>query len=357
MLAIASAFTRVPGYLDTASYGLPSRAAARAVRDAVRAWQAGTLDPAAFDPAVERMRAAFGTLVGAAADDVTLAGSTSQVVGMVAASLPDGARVAIAEGDFASVCFPFLADPRLRVDVVPLDGIVAAAATADLVAVSAVQSSDGRVANLDALATAARVSGAKTLVDASHAAGWMELSARDFDVVVASAYKWLAAPRGIALAAVRPDAAWVRPVNAGWYGADRPWDSLYGPRMQLSATARRLDTSPPWQLVEAGAISLELLASQAVAEIGAHSVGLATRSASASGCHAAPRRSSRSRVSTRTPWREPGFAPRHAAVARASPSTSRTTSATSTWSSTRCAPRPVRRREASPHHGEREAGP
>lgn len=275
MLEIASAFTRVPGYLDTASYGLPPRAAARAVRDAVRAWQAGTLEPAAFDPAVERMRAAFGTLVGAAADDVTLAGSTSQVVGMVAASLPDGARVAIAEGDFASVCFPFLADPRLRVDVVPLDGIVAAAATADLVAVSAVQSSDGRVANLDALATAARVSGARTLVDASHAAGWMELSARDFDVVVASAYKWLAAPRGIALAAVRPDATWVRPVNASWYGADRPWDSLYGPRMQLSATARRLDTSPPWQLVEAGAISLELLASQAIAEIGAHSVGLA----------------------------------------------------------------------------------
>ncbi|WP_062524355.1 aminotransferase class V-fold PLP-dependent enzyme [Demequina rhizosphaerae] len=276
MLAIATSFRRVPGYLDTPSYGLPARATATALRRAARAWEQGTLDPVALDGSVERMRAAFAALVGSRAEDVALAATTSQVVGMVAASLPDGARVIVAEGDFASVPLPFVHDPRLTVDVVPLDRIVAETARgADLVAVSAVQSADGAVVDLAALAMAARVAGVRTLVDVSHAAGWMPLAARDFDVVVASAYKWLGTPRGIALAAVRPEASWVRPVSASWYGSDAPWQSLYGHDVELSATARRLDISPPWQLVEAGAAALELLASQGVEEIGRHSVGLA----------------------------------------------------------------------------------
>ncbi|WP_296667034.1 aminotransferase class V-fold PLP-dependent enzyme [Demequina sp.] len=276
MLEIASHWTRVPGYLDTPSYGLPARATADALRTAVDAWQSGTLDLAVIDRAVERMRAAYATLVGAAPADVAFAASTSQVVGMVAASLPDGARVVVADGDFASVCFPFFADPRLDVKVVPLERIVAETRPGvDLVAVSAVQSSDGRVADLTGLAMAARVGGVRTLVDASHAAGWLPLHARDFDVVVSSAYKWLTTPRGIALAAIHPDATWIRPVSASWYGADSPWESLYGPEMNLSRSARRLDTSPPWQLVEAGATALELLVAQGVDSIYRHSVGLA----------------------------------------------------------------------------------
>ncbi|WP_156163679.1 aminotransferase class V-fold PLP-dependent enzyme [Demequina subtropica] len=276
MLDIASAFRPAPGYLDTPSYGLPARATAAAVRHAVRAWERGTLDPVALDGAVDRMRVAFAALVGTRAEDIALAGSTSQVVGMVAASLPDGARVVIAEGDFSSVMLPFTHDPRLDVRVVPLARIVAETLSgADLVAVSAVQSADGAVLDLTALADAARVSGTRTLLDVSHAAGWMTLDARAFDVVVASTYKWLGTPRGIALAAVRPEAAWVRPVAASWYGADCPWSALYGPHVELSESARRLDTSPPWQLVEAGAVALELLVRQGVESIGRHSVGLA----------------------------------------------------------------------------------
>ncbi|WP_062519001.1 aminotransferase class V-fold PLP-dependent enzyme [Demequina silvatica] len=277
MLEIASSFRRLPGYLDTPSYGLPARATAAALRRATREWERGTLGPCRLDAVVDRLRAAYATLVGAMPEDVALAGSTSQVVGMVAASLPAGARVVVAEGDFASVPLPFVHDPRLEVRAVPLDRVVPEVMRgADLVAVSAVQSSNGAVADLDALATAARLTGTRTLVDASHAAGWMPLRARDFDVVVASAYKWLGAPRGIALAAVRPEAAWVRPVNASWYGADSPWTSLYGHEVRLSTAARRLDTSPPWQLVEAGALALELLAAQGVDAIGRHSVGLAS---------------------------------------------------------------------------------
>lgn len=277
-LAVANAFDRVPGYLDTASVALPARATSSALHAAVNDWAAGRVDPSALDAPVDRMRAAYARIVGGQPTDVTLAGSVSQVVGLVAASLPAGSRVLAVDGDFASVLFPFMADGRLDVTLVPFEGLLDAVRPGvDLVAVSAVQSSDGRVMDLDALASAARHAGAKTLVDASHAAGWLPIRARDFDVVVSAAYKWLTAPRGIALAAVNPRATWLRPVNASWYGTDEPWNNLYGPPMHLSATARRFDTSPPWQLVEAGAVALELLAGLRRREVREYSVGLANQ--------------------------------------------------------------------------------
>lgn len=273
---IAAAFPRVPGYLDTASYGLPARATVAALKRATDDWAAAATDIPAADAAVDRMRAAYATLVGARARDVSLAGSVSQVVGMVAASLPVGSRVLAVAGDFSSVLYPFIADPRLDVTLVTLDELVDAVVPGiDLVAVSAVQSADGRVADLTGLAMAARIAGAHTLIDASHAAGWLPLHARDFDVVVSAAYKWLTAPRGITLAAIHPEATWIRPVNASWYGADEPWGALYGPPFQASATARRFDTSPPWQTVEAGAVALEILARQDVTRTYAYVVDLA----------------------------------------------------------------------------------
>lgn len=277
-LAAANACDRVPGYLDTASVGLPARATAAALRSAVDDWVNGKVDPYALDAPVDRMRAAYARIVGAHADDVALAGSVSQLVGMVAASLPQGSRVLAAEGDFASVLFPFMGDGRLDVTLVPIEGLLDAIRPGvDLVAVSAVQSSDGRVMDLDSLALAARLAGAKTLVDVSHGAGWLPMHARDFDVVVCAAYKWLMAPRGLAFAAVHPRATWLRPVNASWYGAQDRWNSLYGPAMNMSTTARRFDTSPPWQLVEAGAVALEFLAGLRRTDVQRYSVGLANQ--------------------------------------------------------------------------------
>ncbi|GMA35907.1 aminotransferase class V-fold PLP-dependent enzyme [Demequina litorisediminis] len=239
-------------------------------------WESADLDPRDADAAVERCRRAFGVLVGSPAADVTLAGSTSQVVGMVAASLPRGARVLVAEGDFGSVLRPFASDPDLSVESVPLEALVDRVRPGiDLVAVSAVQSRDGRILDLDALAAAADAAGARTLIDVTQACPWLRIDAARFDVVVASAYKWLNAPRGITLAAVRPAAlAWVRPVAASWYGSDDPWASLYAVE-GLSASARRLDTSPPWQLCEAAAVALELHAAEDLAALHQHGPSLA----------------------------------------------------------------------------------
>lgn len=273
---VAARYPHIPGYLDTASYGLPAHATSTALVNAAHDWSIAATDPYALDATVDRMRAAYASIVGAQATDVALGGSVSQMVGMVAASLPDGARVLAVERDFGSVVYPFLTDPRLNVTLVPLERLVDEVRPGlDLVAVSAAQSSDGRVVDLTALAMAAHAAGVKTLIDVSQSAGWLPIHARDFDVVVAGAYKWLTCPRGIALAAIHPGATWIRPVCASWYGSDDPWNSLYGPDITFSAHARRLDTSPPWQLVEAAAVALETLAAQNVYSAYTYCTGLA----------------------------------------------------------------------------------
>jgi len=282
--ATLAAFERVPGYLNSATVGIPPHAAVMALHHAANAWGAASCDPVGIDAVVDRARAAYATIVGSHARDVAIAGSVSQVVGMVAASLPDGARVLVMEDDFTSVIFPFLADPRLTVELVPFERLVDSVRPGvDLVAVSSARSNDGRVLELGALADAAREAGARTLIDVSQSAGWLPMDATRFDVVVAGGYKWLLTPRGIAFAAVRPEATWVRPVYASWYGADDPWSAMYGAPLRLSADARRLDTSPAWQSMEAAAVSLETLASLNVPEVNAYSVGLANELRSALG--------------------------------------------------------------------------
>jgi len=272
----AASFPGAATHLNTASVGMPSRASVAALRRAADTWASGACQTDAWAGWVERSRAAYGQLVGVEADRVALAGTAAHVVGMTAASLPAGARVLCVEDDFTSVTGPFLADPRLRVTMVPfellLDSIVPGV---DLVAVSAVRSNDGRVLDLAAFAEAAATVGARTLVDATHGTGWLSLDASRFDVVVSAAYKWLLCPRGISFAAVREDADWLRPVYANWSATDDPWGSLYGPSLPLSDSARRFDSSPPWPLLESTALSLELLAEVGVERLGEHSVGLA----------------------------------------------------------------------------------
>lgn len=274
--ATEAAFERVPGYLNSATVGIPPHAAVAALCAAANAWGAASCNPVGIDAVVDRARAAYATIVGSRARDVAIAGSVSQVVGMVAASLPDGARVLAMEDDFTSVIFPFLADPRLTVELVPYERLIESVRPGvDLVAVSSARSNDGRVLDLPALANAAQDAGARTLIDVSQSAGWLPMDGTAFDVVVAGGYKWLLTPRGVAFAAVRPEATWVRPVYASWYGADDPWSTMYGGPLRLSADARRLDNSPAWQIMEAAAVSLETLARLDVREVNAYSVGLA----------------------------------------------------------------------------------
>lgn len=270
-------FHPVPGYLNTAAVGLPPRATLAELDRRIAEWRAGRCDPPSFDADVTRARAAYARIVGTNPSLVGVIGPASVGAGMVAASLPDRATVLCPEEDFTSVLFPFLADPRLDVRIVPLDAVLdSVRADVDLVAVSAAQSADGRVMDLDALASAAADAGALTFLDLTQAAGWLPIDASRFDVTVCHSYKWLCSPRGVGFVTVsEPALEWLRPVNAGWYAGDDPWTSIYGPPLRLASDARRFDTSPDWLSVAGAAPALELIAGVGVAAINGHDVALA----------------------------------------------------------------------------------
>jgi selenocysteine lyase/cysteine desulfurase len=204
--------------------------------------------------------------------DVAVGATVSGLLGLVAASLPEGARIVAPEGDFTSLLWPFAVRGGLR--TVPLADLADAAADADVVAFSAVQSASGAVADLDALAA----TDALTIVDATQAAGWLPIDASRFDVVAAGAYKWLLSPRGTAFMAVRRERLGdIAPWSASWFGGEDVHGSYYGLPLRLAADARRLDTSPAWFSWVGCAPALELVEEVGVEAIHAHDVGLANR--------------------------------------------------------------------------------
>jgi selenocysteine lyase/cysteine desulfurase len=275
---IRSQFPGAAGYLNTASVGLGPRVTIEAVQAALADWENGRSDPAGFDTDVARARLAYARIAGTAPDRVSIVSQVSVASAMVAASLPDGARVLSPREDFASVHFPFLADGRLDVEFVPLDSLLDHIdESTDLVAVSAVQSADGRVLDLDELARVAGETHTRTYVDVSQAAGWLQLGADRFDVTAGGAYKWLCSPRGSGFVTVGSHVEWLRPLYPGWYSAPDPWGSLYGPPLRLAVDARRFDVSPAWFDFVGAAPALELLAGLGVGSIHDHSVGLANR--------------------------------------------------------------------------------
>jgi selenocysteine lyase/cysteine desulfurase len=267
-------FSPETAYLNTAGYGLPPRPAFEALTQAVDQWRHGRTPWAKWQESVDVARELFARMVGVDTESVAVGTQVSAFVALVALSLPAGARVVAAEEDFTSVLYPFLARDDLRVDLVPLAEIPRAiSADTDLVAVSAVQSADGRVADLDAIAAA----GVPTLIDATQGCGWLPFDAARFDYVVCATYKWLLAPRGCALMTMRPDAAErLTPHLAGWFAAETPAASYGGP-LRLAGGARRFDISPAWFSWVAQAPALEVLLDVGVEAIHDHDVDLANR--------------------------------------------------------------------------------
>lgn len=283
----AEHWDRVPGYLNVASVGVPPRQAVASMRADLYRWAAGAVSPGDYDAAVDAARRGYARLVDVPVGQVAVGAQVSVLVGLVAAALPDGARVVVPQGEFTSVLFPFLvhADRGVTVRHVPLEELADAVRPGvDVVAFSLVQSADGSVVDVASVAEAARAVGALTVVDVTQAAGWLPVDAATFDVTVGGAYKWLCAPRGSAFLTVGQDAARrLRPLYAGWYAGQVPWASVYGPGMTLADDARRFDVSPAWPVWVGTASAIEVFADllrgdpQVAATVRGHGARLADR--------------------------------------------------------------------------------
>ncbi|MFJ6388502.1 aminotransferase class V-fold PLP-dependent enzyme [Streptomyces sp. NPDC091972] len=264
-------------FLNTASSGLlPARTVSALQEAALIRAEGRPLDPLFED--VEAARAAFAALAGVPVARVAAGASVSTHSGLVAASLPPGAEVLTAEDDFTSVVNPFHTRGDLKVRAVPLERLAGSVRPGTaLVAVSAAQSADGRIADLPALREAAKTHGARTYVDFSQAAGWLPVDAESYDYTVSTTFKWLLGPHGAAFLVVPEDFGDLRPVLAGWVAGENPWDSCYGPVAELAHSARRFDVSPALFTYAGTRRSLELLAELGVDAVRAHDLALADR--------------------------------------------------------------------------------
>ena len=271
----------LPGWLNTASYGLPPRPAWDDLMAALSDWREGRTSWEGWDAATQRSREAFARIVGVDAHDVVAGSQVSALLSSIAAALPDGTRVLASDIEFTSFLYPFVvhADRGVEVETVPtatyLDAIRPGV---DVVAFSLVQSSNGEVADYPAIVAAARSVGALVLVDATQACGWLPFDATLADGVFTAGYKWLMSPRGTALAYLTPALRErLRPIAAGWYAGEVPYSSYYGLPMTLAGDARRFDVSPAWFSWVAMAPTLELIEHIGLEAIREHDVVLANR--------------------------------------------------------------------------------
>ncbi|MCX5196548.1 aminotransferase class V-fold PLP-dependent enzyme [Streptomyces sp. NBC_00249] len=272
-------FAHSTTYLNTANYGLLPRTALAEVHALAEAAGAGAPEGSGDFDRVDRVRAAFARLVGVATDRVAVGSTVATHVGLVAAALPAGAEVLVPEGDFASVMNPFVVRSDLKVRFAPLEGIAEAVGPdTALVALSAVQSADGRTADLAAVRAATDERGARMLVDATQAAGWLPFDATPYDYTVTAGYKWLLGARGASYLTVSEDAQdTLTPLHAGWVAAASKWDATYGPMPELAAGARRFDESPAFLAYHAAEPALALLERIGIEAVHAHDTALAAR--------------------------------------------------------------------------------
>jgi selenocysteine lyase/cysteine desulfurase len=268
-------------YLNSATLGLPPRRSWEALQAALADWRVGAALATDYDTPLTRARDTYSALVGVDPKSVAVGSQVSVFAGLIAASLPDGAQVLTVTGDFTSILFPFhvQASRGVIVHEVPLDRLADAVTTdTSLVSVSAVQSADGRLADLDALRRACAATGTKVLLDTTQAIGWLPIDASHFAYTVCGGYKWLLAPRGTAYLTVLSDLLEdIVPHTAGWYAGADPWSSIYGTPLRLATDARRFDISPAWHAWVGAAPALDLLSEVGTATLHAHALGLANR--------------------------------------------------------------------------------
>lgn len=243
-------------YLDTATYGLPPRETLAAIREAVGGWEAGTTDWLDWERSAEECRSEFAGLVGAGPEEIALLPAVSLASGIVASVLSSGDEVLLAEGDFRSVGYPFLA-ARERNGIVVREapfGAVAEAISEEtrLVAISHVHSASGEVADLAAIRACAAEVGALVYLDATQSVGVLDVDVRaaGVDALSCAGYKWLCTPRGVAFLYLRRDLpAEPFPFAASWHALPREdveAGAYYGSPLVLDEGRRRFDTSLPW---------------------------------------------------------------------------------------------------------------
>jgi selenocysteine lyase/cysteine desulfurase len=255
--------TATAAYFNTAAVGLASKKLTATYHRYVDDWSAAGLDYVRGEAAAETSRTSVAALMGAEPSDIALIASVSAAAGLVAAQFGparSGQNVVIGEREYSSNHFPWrlLAEKGYEVRQAPfrngglepddiehhVDG------GTQLVAFSGVQTASGHRSDIAAIGGLAHAVGALVFVDGAQMIGALPVAAdlEYIDVLATSDHKFLMnAGRGIGYCYISPEAQdRFSPVNAGWKAGSVPFDSFFGPAMDLSPTASRFDNSISW---------------------------------------------------------------------------------------------------------------
>jgi kynureninase len=226
-------------YLDGNSLGaLPSATPERLAEVTRQEWGQGLIrswNTADWIGAPQRVGGKIARLIGAEADEVIVADSTSvNLFKLLSAGLAasPGRRVILSEpGNFPTDLYIAqglaAADPSISVRALPRDEIVAAAGPDTLVMLTHVHYKTGQRFDMKAVTKAVQAKGGMILWDLSHSAGAveLELGAAGVDLAVGCGYKYLNGGPGAPafLYVARRHQAALRSPLTGWMGHAAPF--------------------------------------------------------------------------------------------------------------------------------------
>lgn len=247
-------------YLANCSQGPLSTAVHTAIEMFLDQWARLGMHWDAWVEEVERARAAFAALIGAAPGEIAVGSSVSQLVSSLASALPQGQRrrVVTSAVEFPGVAHAWLAlrGQGWQVDILRTDeeGLVSgqrfAAAvdgTTALVSVPHVCYEHGALTDLTPVVKAAHERGALVFVDAYQSLGTVpiDVKASGVDFLAAGTLKYLLGTAGIAFLYVNPALIQqLEPTVTGWFGRRQPF--AFDPtRLDYADVAARFDLGTP----------------------------------------------------------------------------------------------------------------
>lgn len=227
-------------YLNSCSLGALSRRAERRLAGFLGEWHeyGASAWYETWMGRLAELRGRVARMVGGEDDEIALSASVSAALTVLASAVDyrRRPRVVVAELDFPTLAYQWMARPDVEVVRVPSDD----GATIDLqrwadavdgrtaiLATSHVFFTTGAIQDLRALADIAHDAGALLMVDAYHGAGQVPLDVRTagVDALVTGPLKWLLGGPGLAYTWVhRERVAELTPTVAGWFGAVDPFD-------------------------------------------------------------------------------------------------------------------------------------
>jgi len=276
-------------YLNTCSLGALGERSRRKVVEFLDIWQRRGAS-AWYDvwwEALADLRARYGRIVNAPADDIALAPSISVALSAVAESVDYSRRpkVVVTSLDFPTVAYQWLAKAARGVELVvvesrdqisvPIDAIARAVddRTA-LVVTSHVYFTSGAIQDIKRVADVAHARGALCLIDAYQSVGQIpvDVQAAGVDALVAGGLKWLLGGPGVVFLYVRGEVARrLEPGISGWFGQRDQF--AFDPRgLTFHDGARRFELGTP----SLAAIYAQLGGLEYIEEIGVPAIREAT---------------------------------------------------------------------------------